>query len=138
MHPHLLSCFLGDSEAHLNNAAPYFSASLSQKISALISCADPGLGAFHFVKRPWVLRPEIGPNGLKYCFYILYGRRGRKGEGNAGHISSSPFHKPFFPPRLLSMKVFLSASGLGLTKKTTQICLQIHFKIVSFNPNFGG
>lgn len=44
----------------------------------------------------------------------------------------------FFPLRILSTKVFLSASGSGLTKKMTQICLQIHFKIAFFNMNFGG
>lgn len=59
MHPHLLSRFWGDSQAHRIDPALYFGVSLPKKISALTSPADPDLGAFHFIKRPWLLRPEM-------------------------------------------------------------------------------
>lgn len=92
---------LGEPQAHLNSPALYFSVFLLPKISALISRTDPDLGAFHFIKHLWVLQPEISPNGLKYCFYVLYGIRGRKGERNAGHIFAWRFHTLFSSPHSL-------------------------------------
>lgn len=125
----------GTSEQHKSgiSESPY-----PKKNLTLISCAESGLGAFHFIKFLWFLQWIIGANGLKHCFCISWSGRGIKRGEQRRHIFASWFYKPFFPSRLFSMKVFLSALGSGLTKKTPQICLQIYFTIVFSDPNFGG
>jgi len=76
--------FLGVSRAHPNGPAPYFSVSPAQKIPALISCADPHLGAFHFIDRPWVLQPEIGPNGFNQSLFNFLRRKRETGGEKCG------------------------------------------------------
>lgn len=85
MHSHLLSRFLGDSRAHLNHPAPYFSAPNKSQPCSLVPIPIPE----PFISlSPLAPLTRNRPEWLKILlFYFIRWKREKGGEKRGAHLS---------------------------------------------------